>query len=38
MDMAVAFVAHVHGEETATQVITEVEYEPHRDPLWHGVL
>ncbi|GAC1589057.1 MAG: DJ-1/PfpI family protein [Acidimicrobiales bacterium] len=34
MDMAIAIIAEVSGEETATRVADGVEYEPHRDPSW----
>lgn len=34
MDMAVALIAELLGEETAARVSDGVEYEPHRDPSW----
>ena len=34
MDMAVALIAEILGEETAARVSDGVEYEPHRDPSW----
>lgn len=34
MDMAVALIAWLMGEDTATEVAARVELEPHRDPTW----
>lgn len=34
MDMAVALIAHLFGEDAATEAAHFVEYEPHRDPSW----
>lgn len=34
MDMAVALIAHLFGDDAATEAAHFVEYEPHRDPSW----
>jgi transcriptional regulator GlxA family with amidase domain len=34
MDMALAVIAHLHGEATAIDVADRVEYDWHRDPTW----
>lgn len=34
MDMTVAMIAHLLGDETAATVAERVEYEPHGDPSW----
>lgn len=34
MDMALALIAHLHGEELAARVADDVELEWHRDPTW----
>ncbi|MBI3744552.1 MAG: DJ-1/PfpI family protein [Chloroflexi bacterium] len=34
MDMAVALIAHFHGEALAKRIATAVEYEWHPDPTW----
>ena len=44
MDMTLALIAHLHGEELAVQIADRVEYDWHRDPSWdpfaakHGVV
>jgi len=44
MDMTLALIAHLHGDEVATRVADEVEYDWHRDWSWdpfaakHGVI
>lgn len=34
MDMALALIAHLHGDELAVQVADRVEYDWHRDSTW----
>jgi hypothetical protein len=34
MDMTLAVIAHLHGEEEAADLAEGVEYEWHRDPSW----
>jgi transcriptional regulator GlxA family with amidase domain len=34
MDMSLALIAHLHGDEVATTVADGVEYDWHRDPTW----
>ncbi len=34
IDMALAFIAHLHGEEAAHQIADRAEYEPHTDAGW----
>jgi transcriptional regulator GlxA family with amidase domain len=34
MDMALALIAHLHGEEVATTLADRVEYDWHRVPTW----
>lgn len=34
MDMALALIAHLHGEDVAIESADAVEYEWHRDPTW----
>ena len=44
MDMTLALIAHLHGDELAARVADRVEYDWHRDPSWdpfaakHGVI
>lgn len=44
MDMTLALIGHIHGDEMATQVADKVEYDWHRDSSWdpfaakHGVI
>lgn len=34
MDMTLALIARLHGDELATAVADRVEYDWHRDPTW----
>jgi transcriptional regulator GlxA family with amidase domain len=34
MDMALALIAHLHGEDVATTLADRVEYDWHREPTW----
>jgi transcriptional regulator GlxA family with amidase domain len=34
MDMALALIAHLHGDELASSLADAVELEWHRDPTW----
>lgn len=34
MDMTLALIAHLHGDEVAVEVADRVEYDWHRDPTW----
>jgi transcriptional regulator GlxA family with amidase domain len=34
MDMALALIAHLHGDDVAVDIADQVEYEWHRDPSW----
>jgi transcriptional regulator GlxA family with amidase domain len=34
MDMALALIAHLHGEEIASTLADRVEYDWHREPAW----
>ena len=34
MDMAIAFIAHLYGDERAEQVCVWAEYDWHKDPAW----